>query len=401
MDTFIMTPVEHLAETASPPQFVTIEKRNFEKLMRRTDVLLKNEHPKLDSVMCIPLDEYEGFLQIQTQYANLVHNLLVSGVSPENVWSLAQDTIQSPTSASLKPLATLSPMTGPIPSQQETNPAPSNREEADNSGSRLVYPPSPANTDPRGGRHITSPDSADMIGSKTSISGYRGPTYPLKAKRSIVLEGLPTGATCLDVTSAIRGGALVEFTMLEAKRMAIVSFLSPDSAMSFFEHSKKKGLYINDAKIALRWPEKQYTIPSFISIKAGSGATRNLVLKACRSQVTEDRIRKDLEHIHRLVVIKIEFVHGDCHIETNSIQLAIYARSCMMSRVEYHGISITWASDECDQPFATPQKDVLTKKSWRPQDDGENFAAAKKLADKIRNRFSSLKIEGDGDADTV
>lgn len=43
-------------------------------------------------------------------------------------------------------------------------------------------------------------------------------------------------------------------------------------------------------------------------------------------------IKDDLEHIHNLVVIKVEFLGGSCYIKTNSVHNAMFARSCMMSR---------------------------------------------------------------------
>lgn len=47
---------------------------------------------------------------------------------------------------------------------------------------------------------------------------------------------------------------------------------------------------------------------------------------------TRQGIKDDLEHIHNLVVIKVEFVGGSCYIKTNSVHNAMFARSCMMSR---------------------------------------------------------------------
>ncbi|KAI1212283.1 uncharacterized protein F4807DRAFT_365397 [Annulohypoxylon truncatum] len=378
---------EFPAETSSLPQFVAIEKRNLEVLIRRANVRFTNECPESDSVVCLPKNEYDGFLQIQNQYANLVHNLLASGMPPEHVWNLAKDTAHSSACVSLGARTTLSPQIAHVPSQQKVISVLSDHERVDNAESNIAYPPSPTNTDSRSERHITSFNSIHTIEQKSNSNDHREYIYPLKAKRSVVLEGIPVGATCWDVTSAIRGGALVEFTMIAARRMAIVSFVSHESAARFFEHSKKRGFYVNNVKVPLRWSERQYTIPSYISNKAESGTTRNLVVKACRSRITEDRIRQDLEHIHRLVIINIDWIDDDCHIKTNSIQLAIYARTCMMSRSEYHGLQIGWDNDECDQPLTIPREDMLTK-SWRPQLNGDITAP------KIQNRFSTLEVEG-------
>lgn len=49
--------------------------------------------------------------------------------------------------------------------------------------------------------------------------------------------------------------------------------------------------------------------------------------------VTEKSLREDLEHIHRLEVLKVEVSNGVCYVETNSIELAQVARACMQSRL--------------------------------------------------------------------
>jgi hypothetical protein len=40
-----------------------------------------------------------------------------------------------------------------------------------------------------------------------------------------------------------------------------------------------------------------------------------------------------MDHIHNLVVIKVEFLGASCYIKTNSVHNAMFARTCMMSRV--------------------------------------------------------------------
>lgn len=69
-----------------------------------------------------------------------------------------------------------------------------------------------------------------------------------------------------------------------------------------------------------------------MAAKIGGGATRNLVIRQIDSRHTEESIRDDLEHIHNLVVVKVDFAGGSCHIKTNSVHNAVFARMCMMSR---------------------------------------------------------------------
>ena len=57
------------------------------------------------------------------------------------------------------------------------------------------------------------------------------------------------------------------------------------------------------------------------------------MIRRCDSSHTEESIREDLEHIHNLAVLGVDFNSGNCFIKTNSVHNAMYARTCMMSRL--------------------------------------------------------------------
>jgi hypothetical protein len=102
--------------------------------------------------------------------------------------------------------------------------------------------------------------------------------------------------------------------------------------------------------------------------------------------LTEQRIREDMEHISHLVIIDIKFRKADAYIYTNSIGYATFARTCMMSRVEYKGCKVWFFDDECD--VALPQR---MAKSFVPPS-----MAAKQKSQKpvLPNRFGLLNAEG-------
>ncbi|KAI2471439.1 hypothetical protein F4781DRAFT_386904 [Annulohypoxylon bovei var. microspora] len=386
-------------EAPPPPPFITIEKRHFDVLLRQADVHFSNERQEVESVICIPKDEYEGFVQIQYQYANLVRNLLASGVAPGNLWNLTVDT--KPPVGSPSVAVTLGVEKAHVPSQRDTTPAsaenPSEHEipgsaKSSTGESSTPFPPSPAKTDPRGQRHAhISSDSAGVQAPGINANGPRWYPYPLRTRRSLVLEDIPRDATYWDVTSAVRGGVLADFIIRASQRVCIVSFLTHDSATRFYDYSKKKGLYINTVRVPIRWADNQFILTPHIANIAGNGATRNLVIRGCRWRFTEGHIRADLEHIYRLVIIKIEFVDDDCHIKTNSIQGALYARTCMMSRSEYQGFPIEWDIDECSQLLHASRETILTK-SWRSprKEDDPAPAKTKNSAGGSQNPFESL-----------
>ena len=109
--------------------------------------------------------------------------------------------------------------------------------------------------------------------------------------------------------------------------------------------------------------------------------------------LTEARIREDLEHIHNLVVISVAFDKGNAFISTNSVHNALFARSCMMSRLTYKGMRIDYYPDECAGPL--PKIQYVPKREVPPP--------VKKL-DPTVNRFQMLNLVGaedDSDEDEM
>lgn len=86
-------------------------------------------------------------------------------------------------------------------------------------------------------------------------------------------------------------------------------------------------------QVNIRWSDRQYILPAHVAHKISAGATRNLAIRRCDPKHTEESLRDDLEHIHNLVVIRVTFVGSTCFISTNSVNSAMFARTCMMSRL--------------------------------------------------------------------
>lgn len=185
--------------------------------------------------------------------------------------------------------------------------------------------------------------------SQTSVR----PFYERQCARSLLLCNLAEGTTHGDVTEAVRGGQLLDIYLRPHDRTAAVSFLQAADARAFFDHVRRHDLYIKYKRVSIRrisllrlvicdvdvrqvdvrWNNHQFILPGHVASKIGSGASRNLVIHRCDPRLTEAAIRDDLEHIHNLVVIKVELMGGNCYIKTNSVHNALFARTCMMSRL--------------------------------------------------------------------
>lgn len=112
------------------------------------------------------------------------------------------------------------------------------------------------------------------------------------------------------------------------------------------------------------------------------GTSRNFVIRYIDPGTTAESIRKDLNHIHQLEVVRLFVEDGHAWISLNSIQHAITAMHCMRSRLQYKYLPFQFCQDECDQPIHGPVKNL----SSAPQMP----AVCKQDIEIYKNRFDAL-----------
>ncbi|KAL2018919.1 hypothetical protein VTK56DRAFT_10286 [Thermocarpiscus australiensis] len=374
---------------------VTIDRDYFDTLVRRaqfnTEVSQANGH---SSSVVISRAEYDNLVSIAKQYANLKRNLLRGGVGEETVDLLSQDdeAIQrGSTQAAPPPEArpTEEGGAGLYPSGQRPlsgfgqrnatshgSPSGQHRErstwaDADGEGE----------DDEAAVSDIDSPIEGPPGANYVKPQGQR-PQFERQCTRTIYLGNLAEGTTHADITNAVRGGMLLDVFLRSHDRSATVSFLHSADARRFYDHVRRHDLYIKNKRVEVKWNDRQFLLPGHVAGKIAMGASRNLIIQGYDDRHTEEIIREDLDHIHNLVVVKVEFVGGNCYISLNSVHNAIYARQCMLSRLRYKGKKIGFDVDECAQPYP-PQPAPKLRKVTPP----------KKTLAAVTNRFHLLNLD--------
>lgn len=74
--------------------------------------------------------------------------------------------------------------------------------------------------------------------------------YERQATRTIQLLNLAEGTTHADITSAVRGGMLLDVFLRTHERSATVSFLHAEQAKKFFEFVRRHDLYIKNKRVS-------------------------------------------------------------------------------------------------------------------------------------------------------
>lgn len=259
---------------------------------------------------------------------------------------------------------------------------------------------------------IVSPNSDEKDDYDESRSADSVSTPPVQ--RTVFIRGLSDRATHQDVVDAVRGGALLHLYVRARDHAAYVSFVEPAAAAAFLQHAKTHGCYIAGKRVEVSWNDRQFYLPPYVGSKIKNGATRNLVIYNVNPNITESLVRRDLEHIHNLIVIAVKFkqhnayistnsVHNtlqrNAYISTNSVHNTLFARSCMMSRGTYKGMRIGFYPDECagppsnsKLPSGPPSKlPSGPKRELQPPSTNRSLSAS--------NRFQLLSLDGSGDDD--
>lgn len=74
--------------------------------------------------------------------------------------------------------------------------------------------------------------------------------YERQATRTIQLLNLAEGTTHADITSAVRGGMLLDVFLRTHERSATVSFLHAEQAKKFFDFVRRHDLYIKNKRVS-------------------------------------------------------------------------------------------------------------------------------------------------------
>ncbi|KAI1327822.1 hypothetical protein F5Y16DRAFT_370390 [Xylariaceae sp. FL0255] len=400
---------------------VTLDRAHFDTLMRRAncnpDFQTQDAISANGAAVSISKVEYDSLLVAARQFANLKRTLIEAGITETQIATLVQDENGSIPQTPTYPTATKTPYSrgtsdvgGARLNQMSHHPASSFVFDTahaapvkNGSGTRSYIPSSYYNGRPYEDQ-LAWAESEPLRDSLTpSLSGdghaethdhgsfhqphnARPPIYPRICNRTIALCGLPKGTTYEDVTSVVRGGLLVDIFVRYAEHMALVSFLREEDAVRFYEYVRKNDLYVKHKRVFIKWADRHFALPGHVAGKIAAGHTRNMIIRRCGPNHTEASIRDDLDHIHNLVVISVEFIGGSCYIKTNSVHNAMYARTCMTSRAKYKSSKIEWDVDECDQPLPAVQK-------MPPQPPSSQGASTKAPTVKARNRFDLLRLD--------
>lgn len=367
---------------------VTVEKAYFDALLRRADFhtstqLLGRPDPVNVTISKV---EYDSLLRTVREYDCLKNALLQGGISTETLELLiseaprtderrknssesgawAEDITDhlppyeyrnphtrlagSQTGSHVKNIG-LTPDTGPYRNGNAENSHTTGRAQfslrVPGYDRQVSFGAAPSSVPDEGGF-----DDADSVLEDIAPANSAGPAPPpSQERRTLYFNGFSDRTSYRDLLSVIKGGKLLSVN-LRPERSGTVTFLDGNAASEFLAWAKKHDIYLHSKRIEVKWADRQYRLNGHIYNKILGGATRNIIVhNAINNGLTEASIRADMEHIHNLDIIDVQFRNGDAYVSTNSVHNALFARTCMMSRTAYKGCKVEFFRDECDCPL--------------------------------------------------
>ncbi|CEJ59187.1 hypothetical protein PMG11_07820 [Penicillium brasilianum] len=172
-----------------------------------------------------------------------------------------------------------------------------------------------------------------------------------KPSHSVILLP-PVPVTHAQVAAAVRGGALIQIYLQRRSNQVNITFANHEHAVAFVTHTDSTPFFVAGRETTVKWAPRGYIAPEYVyqQVRDG-GVSRNLVIKKVNAQVTEATLRQELDHIHNLTIISIQFEDGNAYISTSSAGGALYARTCLKSRALYKDMRIDFYEDECAESF--------------------------------------------------
>ncbi|KAL6913188.1 hypothetical protein FSHL1_010871 [Fusarium sambucinum] len=311
--------------------------------------------------VCIPQEEYSSLVAAAHQYFYLRQNLNQCGfddatlnalclpTAAQNTSSLANERVGDSTSTQFAPdISTL------YQNQKSASFGGHDEKQALNGSKNLDGDALPQSST-YAGNSLDQQHRGPLQNNKRSDSHQ---WVESAAQRSVQLLNLAPGVTHGEIAAIVRGGPLLEIFLRAKDNSATVSFVRESDAIAFLDHTRTCGLYLKDRKIHAKWSDYQYVVRGQVAYHVARGATRNFVIRKRDPNTTAQGLREDLDHIHNLYVIDIEFNKANCFVSTSSVNSAIFARNCLLSRSEYKNSRIEWVADECGQPLETLPSDA-------------------------------------------
>jgi RNA recognition motif-containing protein len=191
-------------------------------------------------------------------------------------------------------------------------------------------------------------DSTPSFKYATSVVAA-GVDFNSAPSRTVYLGNVPGYITPKELLDHVRSGVIESVRILPEKMCAFISFLDESSALLFHSDAILKRLTIKDNDIKIGWGRNMPISPVVMGSVQRDGATRNVYIGHLPSDITEEKLAKDMEQFGTIDTIKILREKGIAFVHFCSIASAIKVVTTLASKMplEYGKKKIFYGKDRC------------------------------------------------------
>ncbi|KAJ7189076.1 hypothetical protein C8R46DRAFT_1184292 [Mycena filopes] len=217
--------------------------------------------------------------------------------------------------------------------------------------------------------------SRKLLGASDSVSRDRGLTSvePLSAhavlgesqesNRTVRLSNLSAETSTEALSWMINGWALQSVRYMPEKHIALITFLDPAAALTFFQASLSQGIVIHRRRLEITWGDNPGPLPPPLALAVEAGATRDLCISDADLNVLhERRLRDDFGQFGEIGRVIIDENQNRVFVTFTDISSAIDALKSIKNHPDYANLGITHGNLSANARRPIPQRRVRKKK---------------------------------------
>lgn len=175
-------------------------------------------------------------------------------------------------------------------------------------------------------------------------------SHSIMGNRTVYLGNIHPETTVEEICNVVRGGILHHVKYFPEKHICFVTFVSPISAMLFYNVSVTQGLIIHNRKLKIGFGKHSGLLPSSIAIAITSGATRNIYIGNINENITVVKLKKDFSEWGEVELVNMLKEKNCAFVNFTNIGDALKAIEGIKTKEDYKKFKINFGKDRCGNP---------------------------------------------------
>lgn len=166
--------------------------------------------------------------------------------------------------------------------------------------------------------------------------------------RTVYLGNIHPETTLEEICNVVRGGILHHIRYIPEKHICFVTFIDPNSAITFFGLSNMQGLLIHNRRLKIGWGKHSGPLPTQIALAVGAGASRNVYVGNIEEGLSEEQLKADFSEFGEIELVNTLREKSCAFVNFTNLASAIKAIEGIKNKDGYKDrYRINFGKDRC------------------------------------------------------